>query len=136
MYANLYDNHTGFLYGSQCVGVFKERTSHTLTVISHRTEIHDYMASVFSSRIVTLWLSVMNKTCLRVLFYSLQMHLQGLAHARCHVHLCWTKNRQEPVSPCYKAAPLFVFCNATYRTKWRSDAAPLGCCRMSTTCVF
>lgn len=34
-------------------------------------------------------LSVMNKTSLSVLFYSLQMHLQSLAHARV---LCWCKN--------------------------------------------
>lgn len=69
-----------------------------LTLISHRTKIHDYMRSVFGTWIVTLWLFVMNKTWLRVLFYSLQMHLQGLAHARCHVYLCWAKNRiQVPV---------------------------------------
>lgn len=53
-------------------------------------------------------LSVMNKTWPRVLFYSLQMHLQGLAHARCHVHVCWTKNSPESMSQCYKAVCLFT----------------------------
>lgn len=47
-------------------------------------------------------LSVMNKTW-RVLFYSPQMHLQGLAHAKCHVPMCWTKNNLESRSQCYKA---------------------------------